>query len=147
MHTKFLIPVLLLLSAPVAAQEVGVKPFSEVGRTTVSDFWSAVKGGETGRPSSSGVTQNYLIQTQSPACADNKPCSEKAVGFWMPVHSTMSAPLVSVGTGPETGALAVLGFFAALGLLIVARLLFRLGKADPADHHHPALDHAVGHGD
>ncbi|WP_448188978.1 hypothetical protein [Azospirillum sp. sgz301742] len=142
MHTRYLIPVLLLLSAPAAAQEVGVKPFNETpGRASVADFWQAVKGGETGRPSSSSVKADYLMHPPNPACADNRPCSEKLVGFALPVHATMSPPLVSVGTGPETGALAVLGGFAVLGLLGALRLLVRLGKPDAAEHH------ALGHGD
>ncbi|HYH37179.1 MAG TPA: hypothetical protein VD860_03065 [Azospirillum sp.] len=135
MHAKFLIPVLLLLSAPVAAQELP-------GRPNVADFWSAVKEGQTGRPSSSGVKADYLMHAPIPACADGKPCTEKAVGFALPVHSTMSQPLVDVGTGAERGALGVLGFFGVLGLLYALFLLVRLGKADPADHHH-----ALGHGD
>ncbi|WP_431857907.1 hypothetical protein [Azospirillum sp.] len=132
MHAKFLIPVLLLLAAPVAAQEVN--------RGNVADFWSAVKEGQTGRPSSSSVKADYLMHAPNPACADNKPCTEKAVGFTLPVHATMSQPLVNVGTGAETGALGVLGFFAALGLLYALFLLVRLGKADPADHHHALGD-------
>lgn len=135
MHAKFLIPVLLLLSAPAAAQEIP-------GRANLTDFWSAVKGGETGRPSSSGVKADYLMHAPNPACADGKPCTEAAVGFALPVHATMSEPLVRVGDGAQTGPLAVLGFFGVLGLLYALTLLFRLGKADPADHHH-----ALGHGD
>jgi hypothetical protein len=141
MHAKFLIPVLLLLSAPVAAQEVGVKPFNEIpGRASLTDFWQAVKEGQTGRPSSSGVTSEFLIQAPNPACADGKPCSEKVVGFHLPVHATMSPPLVKVGEGMGTGPLMLLGGFALLGLFGAVRLFRRLGKPGVADH-------AFGHGD
>ncbi|HYG84949.1 MAG TPA: hypothetical protein VD978_01690 [Azospirillum sp.] len=141
MQTRYLIPFLILASAPAAAQEVGVKPFNETpGRASVADFWQAVKDGQTGRPSSSGVKTDFLMQTPNPACADEKPCTEKAVGFYLPVHATMSKPLVSVGQGPESNALILLGAAAALALLGAARLLWRLGKPGVPDH-------AVGHGD
>ena len=147
MQTKYLIPLLLLLSAPAAAEEIGVQPLNQIpGRGSAADFWQAVKGGETGRPSSSGVKADYLMHTPNPACADNKPCSEKAVGFYLPVHATMSPPLVATGTGPETDAIGLLLGFAAAGLLYALTLFRRLGRPDPADHH-AAPNHALGHGD
>lgn len=133
MHAKILIPLFLLIATPAAAQEAG--------RASVTDFWQAMKEGQTGRPSSSGVTAGYLMHPPNPACVDGRPCSEKLVGFTLPIHATMSPPRVGVGTGPDTGALALLGGFAALGLLGALRLLLRLGKPDAADHH------ALGHGD
>ena len=142
MNARILIPLLLLTASPALAQEVGVKPFNEgPGRASVSDFWQAMKQGQTGRPSSSSVTADYLMHPPLPGCADGRPCSEKSVGFALPIHASMSPPLVSVGTGPEKDAIALLGGFAALGLLIVLRLLVRLGRPDAADHH------ALGHGD
>lgn len=142
MHTRYLIPFLLLLAAaPASAQEVGVTPFNEApGRGSVADFWQAVKGGQTGRPSSSGVKADFLMQTPNPACADGKPCTEKAVGFYLPVHANMSKPLVSVGQGPERDALMLLAGAALLALLGAMRLFRRLGKPDAALH-------ADGHGD
>jgi len=142
MNAKILTALLLLAAAPALAQEPGVRPPAEIpGGGSVTDFWRAVKDGQTGRPSGTGVRTDFLMQTPNAACADGKPCTEKTVGFYLPVHATMSKPLVPVGRGPESGALMLLGAAAALGLLGALRLLWRLGKPDEAAHH------ATGHGD
>lgn len=95
----------------------------------VSDFWRAVRGGETGYVADPRSQSNLLITDWPKDCVAAGNCTERAVGFTLPIHDLMPVVREPEGQGAERRTvLFVLGLLAAL--LIAGAVFVRALGAD-----------------
>ncbi len=81
----------------------------------VSDFWRAVRGGQSGTVAGPNAQSGLLITDWPKDCVEAGNCTERAVGFTLPIHDLMPAIREPEGQGAEWQTVAfVIVLFSAL---------------------------------
>ena len=102
-------------TAEKSASQPGASANSGNDRANVSDFWRAVRGGKTGYVADPRSQSGLLITDWPKDCVEAGNCTERAVGFTLPIHDLMPVVREPEGQGVEWQTLAfVIGLFSAL---------------------------------
>lgn len=115
-------------AAPVREAEPDPLPVTNTanGAASVSDFWRAVRSGKTGYVADPTSQSGLLITDWPKDCVEAGNCTERAVGFTLPIHDLMPVIREPEGQGVQwRTVLFALGLFVALlisGALFVRKL-------------------------
>ena len=112
---------------PAAAQSEEPVPVNAHGRLNKAAFWRAVREGRGGLIVAPAANRHAAATPHKP-CAANDSCSERAVGFALPVHDRVPAVREPQGSGTSFPALALLALLLGGGLIGGTVLVSRLGR-------------------
>ncbi len=112
-----------------AAQTEGRVPGNTLGEASSADIWRSIRGGEGGVILTPDVRPDQVLTAPFGDCVKAGNCTERAVGFTMPIHATMPAIHEPQGKGASREALALLAVAVGGGLIALALFVRRLGRA------------------
>ena len=115
---------------PAAAQSDEPVPVNARGRLNKAAFWRAVREGRGGLIVAPAARRPAAAAPHK-SCAANDSCSERAVGFSLPVHDRMPAVHELQGSGTSFPALLLLALLSGGGLIGGTLLVSRLGGRNP----------------
>jgi hypothetical protein len=115
---------------PAAAQTDEPVPVNTRGRLNKAAFWRAVREGRGGLIVAPAA-RRHATATPHKGCAANDSCSERAVGFSLPVHDRVPAVREPRGRGTSLPALLLLVLVLGGGLIGGTVLVSRLGGRNP----------------
>ncbi len=121
--------VLLAGWATPSFAQANLGPSAVLGKDASSDFWRQIRDGKTGYVPGSTENANWLIRRSSKdaKCVAQGTCTERVVGFIVPIHDKMPKTRERVGVGPtDTELYFVYGLFAALVVAGLGFLVFGL---------------------
>ncbi|MFQ5660075.1 MAG: hypothetical protein ACE5GZ_06580 [Gammaproteobacteria bacterium] len=103
------------------------------GEQSVADFWRAIRDSERGYVAGPKSQSGILIVDWPKDCAKAGNCTERAVGFTLPIHDLMPAIREPEGQGVRRD--TVLFVLVLFGALILAGMVFvyKLGAGVPGD--------------
>ncbi len=132
---SFLLLLGLLLVSPQSAhaQLNGNVPGGVHGNKADTVFWQGVREGRKGFVANPGKQWGRLISGEYFACRTGGNCSERAVGFAIPIHQNMPAISEKQGEGAGSAILYILGAFFIAALAWAANLLVNLGREEATD--------------
>jgi len=115
--------------SPVFAQ-ANMGPPAPVGKTPSADFWRKIRQGNTGYVAGPASKAPWLIRRvdQDKKCIKAGTCTERLVGFVVPIHKKMPPVRQTIGKKASRNELYFVGGLAAILLLAgLAFLAFGLG--------------------